>query len=746
MLNKTVFTILSLFFCLNLIGQDYYIQGFIAEDNSNFVLRTPLKNATITIVETSQSAPTDSTGYFEFAVNKPGAYNLKIESVGYISQTVNVTSVNERETELDNLIPFAILLERTFEKSINNSLTPDIISTISRANLIQTAAPTLPDAISQVSGVWMSRPTYMNNAISIRGMTGNRNVVYLDGIPLNHSMLSSSRPEGLNLINMAEIQAIEISKGGQTVNAGDGALGGVVDISTISPDYSDGEFQAKVFASTRLSNSNEFLLNGGSEISMENFAIRYGLSIHSIGIAQQEPTSYTQLGGHMKGIAYLNRGSLEFGYNGTANIDYSDIYPNVDELYLDNLLQDQDRQMAYVKYNKVLRKGPFRIIKAKLAYQRFNEKIQEPLNPSSTYRLENTNNNFWLNLTGTSNLGEGWKMLSGIELKQEFVNSFAIIADTTGNVTITDEGSYLRGAKYSKVSLYNIHTLNKGNWNYELGIRGNWINLEGVMFSTGFIQNRPLSVAGNIKTVYNIDNSHQIIGSINSNFRTPTFENFLSPKYFENLVDPLKPLYQAIYNNDLVAEKSVNFELAYRVKTSRFNSQLALFRNQLLDLFDFRSIADPSFATFQQGNTGRGSTQGVELDVDAVLTSNFKLAGNLTYTSGHDYWNNLPMRYIPPVHGMINLAYQYKNKLTANLVYQFAGIQTSYKGENLIKNLPSEVPELNWSILNLNVGYQLNKINISAGIRNVFDKHYRLYGSNINEYRRNLWFGVRYNM
>ena len=235
---------------------------------------------------------------------------------------------------------------------------------ISKNNLIQNAAPTLPDAISQVSGVWMSRPTYMNNAISIRGMTGNRNTVYLDGIPLNHSMLSN-RPEGLNLINMSEVQVINVSKGSQTVKNGDGSFGGTINISTISPDYSDGKLQSKVFGSTRISNSNEFLLSGGSEISAENFAIRYGLSLQAIGIGQQAPTAYSQFGGYLKGIAYLNRSQLEFGYNGVANIDYSDVYQNVDDLYVEDLLQDQDRQMAYVKFNKVVRNGVFRIFEPK---------------------------------------------------------------------------------------------------------------------------------------------------------------------------------------------------------------------------------------------------------------------------------------------------------------------------------------------------------------------------------------------
>ena len=60
--------------------------------------------------------------------------------------------------------------------------------------------------------------------------------------------------------------------------------------------------------------------------------------------------------------------------------------------------------------------------------------------------------------------------------------------------------------------------------------------------------------------------------------------------------------------------------------------------------------------------------------------------------------------------------------------------------------LQEEIPVAAWNILNFSVGYQLKKVNLSGGIRNILDENYRLYGSNINEYRRNLWFGFRYNM
>jgi hemoglobin/transferrin/lactoferrin receptor protein len=733
MLNKTVFTILSLFFCLSAFAQDYYAKGSVRSVS-------PLKNVIITNIETGKSTQTDKNGDFILFVDTIAAFDIKIEAIGYFSQTFNVKKEYISDSKFIAL-SFAISLEPVFEKPINNGSGSHLTTNISRANLIQNAAPTLPDAIAQVSGTWLSRPSYMNNAISIRGMTGNRNAVYLDGIPLNHSMLSN-RPEGLNLINLAEVQEINVSKGGATVSTGDGTFGGVINITTASPDYSDGALQGKVFASTRLSSSNEFILNGGSEISMENFAIRYGLSLSSIGISQQTPTAYTQFGGHIKGIAYLNRSQLEFGYNGTANIDYSDIYPNVDELYLDNLLQDQDQQIAYVKYNKVVRKGPFRIIKAKLAYQRFNEQVSQQLNSFSTYRLENTNNNFWFNLTGTSNLGEGWKMLSGIEFKQEFVNSSAYNADTTG-ISPTEEGTYLSDAKYSKVSLYNIHTLKKGDWDFEFGARGNWMNLKGSAPSGFFVQNRPLSIAGNVKAAYNINKTNRIIGSINSNYRTPTFEQFLN-RYHPDGIFNDKPVFEI--NNNLVSEKSINFELAYRIKSARFNSQLALFRNQLTDIFEFTFREEPLLLFYKYENVGAGYVQGIELDIDAVLTSNFKLAGNIAYTHGRNTYQNLPMRYVPPVNGMVALNYQYKNKLTSSINYQFAGMQTWNAPRDVFDSLQEEIPVAAWNILNFNVGYQFKKANINAGIRNIFDENYRLYGSNVNDYRRNWWFGVRYNM
>lgn len=741
MLNKTVFTILSLLFCLQLVGQEYYIEGFVSFRG------IPIDNANVIDIKTNKSTTTDKKGFFKLFVDTIQPYQLRVEAKGYIDQIIEIEKNNiysDSNVQSLNYIP----LEPIFEQTFNNNFTSQTNTNITKTNLIQTAAPTLSDAISQVCGVWMLRPQYMNNSISIRGMTGNRNTVYLDGIPLNHSMLST-HPNGLlNLVNMFEVQSIDVTKGGSTVKHGDGSLGGVINITTASPDYFEHGFNAEFFGSTRISNSREFLINGGSEIATENFAVRYGLSVHSIGdIGNQSPTGYDQFGGHLKGFAYLGRSRLEFGYNGTANLNRSDIYPTVFGLYTKNKLQDQDRQMAYVKFNKVVRKGLFRIIQAKAAYQRFHEQIREPLSTYASYGLENTNNSGWLNLTGTSNLGEGWKMDTGLEFKQEFVNSFAYTADSTAGITPINDGTYLNDANYTNLSLYNIHKIHKSNWDFEVGIRGNWINLQGYFPFTNLIQVRSFSVAGNTKAVYQINPNHQLIANINSNYRTPTFEQFVYEDFDLNTTDTI---YFPSFNPNLSSEHSINFELAYRVMKGRFNAQIALYHNQLFNTFVVTTALSsdffPNILSSSYENLGRGYVQGVELDVDAILSNSFKVTGNLTYTYGRDLYYNEYMRYIPPVNGTINLLYQYKNKLTSSLTYQFAGMQSNYASSKFFARLPEEMVTSSWNVLNFSIGYQWKELNISGGIRNIFDSNYRLYGSNIDEYRRNIWLGVRYQM
>ncbi len=94
----------------------------------------------------------------------------------------------------------------------------------------------LEDLLAQTVGVQIRRfgGAGEQAEISIRGFASTQVVVQLDGVTLN-----GGRGSGVDLssIPLAQLEAVEVTRGGSSLRAGSGAMGGVVELRTRRPDY-----------------------------------------------------------------------------------------------------------------------------------------------------------------------------------------------------------------------------------------------------------------------------------------------------------------------------------------------------------------------------------------------------------------------------------------------------------------------------------------------------------------------------
>lgn len=114
---------------------------------------------------------------------------------------------------------------------------PHGITVITADEIADSTASSLSDLLSRQAGLHLKSTSGndKNASIDIRGMgdTAVSNVLVLvDGVRLNESDLSGAN---LASISLAEIERIEILRGGGAVRYGDGAVGGVINILTRTP-------------------------------------------------------------------------------------------------------------------------------------------------------------------------------------------------------------------------------------------------------------------------------------------------------------------------------------------------------------------------------------------------------------------------------------------------------------------------------------------------------------------------------
>jgi iron complex outermembrane receptor protein len=136
---------------------------------------------------------------------------------------------SDRET--DETIDFVITAGRTPEET--NKVSGQV-TVITADDIAESGATTVPDVLQMVPGIRFSTDQTGTGAISMRGISGNTGrgkvLVIVDGMRLNP--IDTNGKVNWDMINLSEVERIEVLDGGASVQYGDNASVGVINIIT----------------------------------------------------------------------------------------------------------------------------------------------------------------------------------------------------------------------------------------------------------------------------------------------------------------------------------------------------------------------------------------------------------------------------------------------------------------------------------------------------------------------------------
>lgn len=143
---------------------------------------------------------------------------------------------------------------------------PHSITVINAVDLEKATTSSLGALLAREAGITLKSfsGNDKNASVDIRGMgdTATSNVlVMVDGVRLNEADLSGA---DLSTIAIADIERIEIVRGGGAVRYGDGAVGGVINIITRAPTTGRAHGDARVEVASYASRAVRASLSGGS--------------------------------------------------------------------------------------------------------------------------------------------------------------------------------------------------------------------------------------------------------------------------------------------------------------------------------------------------------------------------------------------------------------------------------------------------------------------------------------------------
>lgn len=219
---KTIFHLALLFITITGFSQ-IKISGYVSDANQQ-----KLSGVIVHVEENNLETTTDENGYYQFLNFPKGTNKIIFHLSGYETITETITN-NGTELKLNIVLTEKELhLDEVIISTLYNKIQSQNVMKVEHASvnkLKENGATTLIDGIATLPGVSQISTGNSIGKPVIRGLSGNRVLVYSQGVRMENQQFGEEHGLGLNA---AGIESVEVIKGPASLLYGSDALGGVV--------------------------------------------------------------------------------------------------------------------------------------------------------------------------------------------------------------------------------------------------------------------------------------------------------------------------------------------------------------------------------------------------------------------------------------------------------------------------------------------------------------------------------------
>jgi iron complex outermembrane receptor protein len=229
------------------------VRGTIVDANNS-----PIPGATINLPEIHKETVSDSNGMFELTNLPSGRFQIVFSYVGFESKN-QIFNTNLKPTDLNIVLQESVhqmdevIVSTPFQKLQSQNVMK--IEFASVKELRQKGAATLIEGLATIPGVSQVSTGVSIGKPVIRGLSGNRVLVYTQGVRLENQQFGEEHGLGLN---DAGVESVEVIKGPASLLYGSDAIGGVLYFNPekfARANQSELNFNTKYFSNTLGSNS-----------------------------------------------------------------------------------------------------------------------------------------------------------------------------------------------------------------------------------------------------------------------------------------------------------------------------------------------------------------------------------------------------------------------------------------------------------------------------------------------------------
>jgi hemoglobin/transferrin/lactoferrin receptor protein len=475
---------------------------------------------------------TDEQGRFAFPTVRPGTYLLVVNAPGFAEVRMAASPGEGGESGISVTVePEGV--RATVSVTASRGTVQDVAATAQPVNVIDAeqillrSRSVVAQAVAEETGIHLLRTSPTVAGIYVRGLTGNKVNIFVDGVRYSTSAQRGGINTFLDLIEPTTLQGIEVLRGPNSSQYGSDALGGSVQFLSQTPSFSSGAgrgvhglFSAKGGTADSSAGMNLSLGYGGGKFGVyANVAARNvndlrpgeGIDSHAavtrfLGVTSDRlmsehlpDTGFTQYGGLLRiNWAPTANQQVMLYYNRSQQPDgkrYDQLLGGDGNLVAD--LRDLSMDLFYVKYQR-FGVGWFDQLTATYS---FNSQYEERVNQggngnpkaSITHEPERTNAH-GLQAQLTKRLAGRHDLLVGGEFYPERIDApSSAYNPVNGAVTVRrgrvpDNASYKSGAVYAG----DVFEAVPDRLQVMLNARFSWAAYESLAADSPIVSGKPL--------------------------------------------------------------------------------------------------------------------------------------------------------------------------------------------------------------------------------------------------------------
>jgi iron complex outermembrane receptor protein/hemoglobin/transferrin/lactoferrin receptor protein len=757
--------------------QSSWLLASIINGKINDLNNSPVANAYVTVLNTPFETFSNSDGSFSIKnlpLNKE--YTIKLSHIAYKTTYYTVGTKHDENRFEFSLEPGIIELNSEVIVTGNRFqsrkfLSPNSISTISTNELQEDMPRTSAEALEN-KGAWVQKTNQGGGSPFVRGLTGYHTLLMIDGIRLNNSTFRSGPNQYLSTLDPYIISNIELMRSSGSVQYGSDALGGVIYYTTKPAQFSSSKkfsIQPKVTAKYRSGGINgihnnltesisagmERIVRAEAIVSNKNISFIGGLSLKDFGdidaaksIGTLSPTAYNEIDADAKINIKLNKQFVTIAFQQSTQNNVP-LYHEIESgTYSTYTFDPQFRQLVYLRHERFSDNLFVRKLSTTIYSQLSDETRKKQKSEQAQYIVEEDNvRSVGLNFEFLSNPIPKWTFTSGVDVNYDLVKSKKQSQDEFGSIAY-ERGLYPNNSKAKSIAVFNLHEISFNKIIISLGARYsiNQLVIPDSVFNE--VNLTSTALVGNFGLSYKLGELFRLSSALSSGFRAPNINDVSSFGITDFRYEVPSP--------NLKPERSHTLEIGIREKSERISANLSIFQTWLTNLITnepttyngedsiLHNITTGEYIKYySKSNSNFAIIQGFEAETELQLNSSFFTYGKLYYTFGLDQSKNEPMRRMPPLNGVIGLKAVSKNKSWVRLEGAFAGKQDRLSSGDISDNRIEDGGTPSWYVYNLSFGYtNLKWLKIQGGINNITDVAYRIHGSGVDGYGRNIWLGI----